>query len=344
MKISFSTTKQQDAGIENNVRLPYAAARRVFPKIRWVLILLIVSSPIIMLLGKIVLAWIFVTSPGTLWLEKKIINTTEAGTVAKIFTQTGDITGPDSVLLRVKRKIPENRLEQIALLEAERDAAAKGLTVEQAAPSGGNSEELQLARQRVAYYEQVRNNTKWLLAQGAATKAEMDLAENSLREAKAAMAAHGAAPSSPAVNPVRAAQVEQSITALKKLTEESYDIKAGQDGIVNSLFVSDGQSFSAGEPLAVIVNTSKVHIVTFVDPKDYKKMNIGTVATVKILGTGRKIKAVVEQSPVAADNVPSGISDKFYPATLRGVQIFLKVLDPLPAEETIEGLPVTVEW
>lgn len=352
MRVTFSSNKKIDATVENNVKLPYAAAKRAFPQIRWLLVLIIVGSPFVMLLGKILLDWIFVTSPGTIWLEKTTINSIEAGTVEKVLYHRGDVANPDTVMFRVKRKIPENRIEQIALLEAERDAANNG--IDSAPPIVGVKDisgELQLARQSVAYYEQERNNTKWLMDQGAATRAEMGIAENKLREAKASLTAlisASAVPvinnAAPAVNPMRVAQVEQSIKSLKKMTEEFFDIRSGPGGKVNSVFVSEGQSFSAGEPLAVVVNTEQVHITTYVDPKDFKMINIGTVATVKILGTGRKIKAVVEQPPVVADNVPSGISEKFYPVTMRGVQIFLKVLEPLQEEETIEGLPVVVEW
>jgi multidrug resistance efflux pump len=354
MRISFTSNKKNDATIENNVKLPYAASKRVFPKIRWILILIMVSSPFIMLLGKILLDWLFVTSPGMIWLEKKTINSIEAGTVEKVFYHKGDMASPDTVMFRVKRRIPENRMEQIALLEAERDAANMGMKSENASPvvrSRDISDEIQLAYQSVAYYEQVRGNTKWLMDQGAATRAEMDVAENRLREAKAslmALTSSSAIPAinsaAPAVNPVRIAQVEQSIKSFKKMTGEFLDIKSGQGGKVNSILVSDGQSFSAGEPLAVIANTEQVHIITYVDPADFKKINIGTIATVKMLGTGRKIKAVVEQPSVVADNVPSGISEKFYPITMRGVQTFLKVTDPLQEEEMIEGLPVVVEW
>lgn len=350
MKISFSTDKKTDAAVENNVRIPYAATRRVFPKFRWILILVLVSSPFILLLGKILLDWLIVTSPGTIWLEKKTINSIEAGTVDKVFYHKGDVTEPDTVLFRVKRRIPENRKEQIALLEAERDAASKGSANGYiSVPSAGWSEELELAKQSAAHYEQVRNDTKWLFDRGAATRAEMDAAENKLRDAKAAVAAltsgraSAADNAASASNAARSAQVDQSIASLKKMTEEFFDIKAGLGGKVSSVFVSDGQSFAAGEPLAAIVNTNEVHVVAYVDPKDFKKMTIGTVATVKMLGTGRNFKAVVEQPPVVADNMPSGISEKLYPVTMRGVQIYLKVLEPLQ-EEAIEGLPVVVEW
>lgn len=354
MRVSFTSNKKTDAAVENNVRLPYAASKRVFPKVRWILILLIVSAPFIMLLGKFILDWIFVTSPATVWMEKKTINSLEAGTVEKVFYHKGDMVSSDTVMFRVKRKIPENRVEQLALLEAEHDAAIKGAASESVLPvtgTSGISDEIQLANQSVAYYEQARNNTKWLMEKGAATKAELDLAENKLREAKASVAALTAKSATTAVsaatssvNSVRIAQIEQSINALKKLTEEVLDIKAGQGGKISSIFVNDGQSYSAGEPLAVIVNTEQVHVVTYVDPKDFNKINTGTVAKVKIPSSGRKIKALVEQPPVLADNVPSGISEKIYPTSTRGIQVFLTVLDPLQEQEKIDGLPVVVEW
>lgn len=354
MRVSFSLNKKNDPATANNVKVPYGTSKRVFPRIRWIVILLFVASPFIMFLGKIALDWIFVTSPGTIWMEKKTINSIEPGTVEKVFYHRGDMVTPDTVILRVKRKIPESRMEQVALLEAERDAAHLGLTVENAPAAvhtRDNSNGLQLAQQGVVYYEELRDNTKRLMGQGAATRAEMNEAENKLREAKASLAmlaSPAVTPTinsaAPGVNPVRIAQVEQSINSLKKMTEEFFDIKVEQGGKVNSIFVSDGQSFSAGESLAILADTQQVHIVTYVEPNDYKKINIGTVATVKIIGTGRKIKAIVEQPPVIADNVPSGISEKLYPVTMRGVQIFLKVIDPLQEEEEIEGLPVVVQW
>ncbi|HWR38447.1 MAG TPA: HlyD family efflux transporter periplasmic adaptor subunit [Patescibacteria group bacterium] len=346
MKISFSTNKKQDAAIENSVKLPYAAAKRVFPRVRWLLILVVVAAPFLLFMGKILLDWLFVTSPGTIWLDKRTINSSEAGTVEKVFYHKGDMAEPDTVMFRVKRKIPENRIEQIAFLEAERDAAKMG----NAGVARSGSAGIELAQQSVAYYEKIRDNAKFLFDQGAATKAELDAAENKAREAKTSwlmMASAAAAPadsSVPAAGAVRMAQVEQSLHSLKKMTEEFVDIKSGQGGKVNSVAVSEGQSFAAGEPLAVVADADQIHIVTYVDPNEFKKISIGTVATVKILGTDRKIKAVVEQPPVVVDNIPNGISAKFYPVNMRGVQIFLKVLAPLQPEETIEGLPVVVEW
>lgn len=354
MRVSFSSNKKNDAAIENHVRLPYGASKRVFPKFRWMLIWLIVGSPFLFLIGKIAMDWLFVTSPGTIVLEKKTINSIEAGTVEKVFYHKGDMVELNAAIFRVKRKISENRMEQIALLEAERDAAIKGTAAANVLPvTGGRvvTEEMQLIRQNVSYYEQVRNDTKWLMEKGAATRAEMDAIENKLREAKASLAAIQATPlktadnmPTPTVNSARITQLEQSIKALRTMNEEFFDVKASQKGKVSYLFVNDGQSFYAGDPLAVIVDTEQVRILTYVDPKDYRKIHVGTAAIVKIPGTGRKISAVVEQPPVIADNVPNGISEKIYPNSMRGIQVFLKVLDPLQEQETIEGLPVVVEW
>ncbi|MBP2651344.1 MAG: multidrug resistance efflux pump-like protein [Firmicutes bacterium] len=355
MKVSFSSNKRSDSTIENNVKVPYGAAKRVFPKVRWMIILLLIGSPFIILIGKILLDWAFVTSPGTIWLEKRTINSIEAGTVEKVFFQKGDMVGPDTVIFRVKRKIQENRREQIALLEAEREAAINGGASEgkvASAEVSGSSEQLELVKQSIAYYETMCNDTRRLMEQGAATRAEVDAAENKLRETKASLAAINAASAkalvnnqaTPTVNPMRISQIEQSIKALKSMTEEFFDIKTGQGGKVSSILVNDGQSFSAGEPLAIIVNTESAHIMTYVDPKDLKKTDIGTAAIVKLPGSNRKIKAVVEQPPVVADNVPNGISEKIYPTSMRRVQVFLKLLEPLQEEETIDGLPIVVEW
>jgi multidrug resistance efflux pump len=238
----------------------------------------------------------------------------------------------------------------MALLEAERSAAAGKLPNDNAlaaAQMNNVTAEMQLAQQSVDYYQKVCDDTRRLVEQGAATKAEMDAAENKLREAKASLAAHAAssANSAPlAQNSARIGQIDQSLNSLQKISEEYFELKSAQGGKVGSVYVADGQSFAAGEPLAVLLNTEQVHIVTYVDPSDYKKITLGTVATVKILGTDRKIKAVAEEPPLLADNVPKGISEKVYPITMRGIQVFLKVMEPLQENEMIDGLPVEVSW
>ena len=65
---------------------------------------------------------------------------------------------------------------------------------------------------------------------------------------------------------------------------------------------------------------------------------------VKILSSKRKVKAVVEKVPIQAELVPKGISESLYPTSMRGIQVILKINEPLHSDEFIDGLPVTVIW
>lgn len=330
MKISFSSKKTSEGGSENNIKVPYGAAKRVAPKLRWILILLLVATPFILFLGKICWDWFFITSPGMVWMEPITVNAVESGTIEKINFKRGDLVKNSDKIFEAKRKLPDSRLETIAMLEAERDAGNK--------LSNTPNQQLGVLWQNVAYYEQARNKIQSLVSKGAATKAELDLAENSLREARVLLS------TAQMLNPLRAEQVEQSIEKLKGITKETFEISPTKTARISSILVAEGQSFSAGEPLAVIVDPSKIHIVTYVDPHDFEKIEVGKVATIKIIGSGRKIKATVEQTPVLADDVPGGISEKLYPVTMRGIQVFLKPAEELREDESIEGLPVTVNW
>lgn len=90
------------------------------------------------------------------------------------------------------------------------------------------------------------------------------------------------------------------------MTEEVIDIKSGRGGKVNLIFVSEGQNFFAGESLAVVVDTEQVHIiVTYVDPKDFKKIDIGTITNSEKEPTEQDEKLdMLSSNASRRDNVP----------------------------------------
>ena len=118
MKISFSNNKNSDATVKNNIKIPYGNAKRIFPQLKWWLVLIVIALPFVYFSGKIISEWLFVRSPGTIYLEKVVVNANEGGTIESIAGKRGDMIAPNSLLLTYKKIIPTGRLEQIALLEA----------------------------------------------------------------------------------------------------------------------------------------------------------------------------------------------------------------------------------
>lgn len=184
------------------------------------------------------------------------------------------------------------------------------------------------------------------MAKGAATRAEFEQVNAKYNELKAALAGADVEPvAAPVVtNEVRKMQVEDSIKSLTKLLDNNGNIITGIGGQINSILVNEGQTFSTGEPLVILTKTENVYVSVYVEPKDFKKISIGTEAKVKILGTNRTVNAVVVEQPISASTVPTGISNNIYPNAMRGINVFLKITENLTPEEIVDGLPVVVEW
>lgn len=312
MKVSFKSAKETNNTAENNVNIIYSAGKRNFPKIRWYLLLFVLFIPFISLVGKVIYEVVYISSPGIITTDKKIVNFHETGIVEKVFVKSGDEVVKDTVLLTIKRNNPTAK-QQIAVFEGE------------AATDGETSAVL---AQNVAYWEDILAKTKWLYERNSATMADVNHAHNQLLQAKQAAAGSRG----------------RNVNALKKYVDETFEIKAGSDGRIDIVNVAAGQNFAAGEPLAIIAEDNNPYVITYIAPQDYAKVNIGKTVKVKILGSGRICEAIVEKSPVQASAVPNGISDTFYPITMKGVQVWLKFTEPLTKTENIDGLPVKVEW
>ena len=187
MKISFSNNKNSDATVKNNVKIPYGDARRIFPQLKWWLVLIIIALPFVYFSGKIINEWLFVRSPGTIFLEKVIVNSSEPGTVEPIAGKRGDIIAPNGLVLSFKKVIPTGRIEQIALLEAEKNALSQG-SVSTAISGGKNYQQIAAISSSVNYYEKLRNDTAALMEKGAATRAEFEQVNAKYNELKATLA------------------------------------------------------------------------------------------------------------------------------------------------------------
>ena len=77
LKVSFSTTKAKDSTMENHIKVPYSAGKRNFPQIKWMGILILIFLPFLYLIGQILWANIFTTSPGMIYLDRQVINSPE---------------------------------------------------------------------------------------------------------------------------------------------------------------------------------------------------------------------------------------------------------------------------
>ena len=86
----------------------------------------------------------------------------------------------------------------------------------------------------------------------------------------------------------------------------------------------------------------KPSVVAYLDPKYAKYALAGRTATVKLPG-GNAIKATVREDANLSKRLPADLSS---PISSRDLMILVKLdfLGPIPAEKSIDGMPVSMRY
>ncbi|MCE5201713.1 MAG: HlyD family secretion protein [Synergistaceae bacterium] len=343
MKVSFSPAHKKNPEIKDGVRIPYAASKRGRAKLLWWSILFIVFLPFAILLGHIFAGWIFASSPGIISMEKYPVRTPENGLVVEMLVKSGSEVVAGAPVARIKRVNTPERLEQLALMKAEREVLVSSVGRKYNPVPHLST---RLVDETILYFEKEADTMRSLMNAGAATRAEVDQAEAQLRSAKAERQSIIASRVSVTVEKgteERIAYLNKSISYLEGLAGSSFDVAAQRTGRVQSIEFSVGQNVSAGEELMWLSDPSTAQAVVYVAPEDFGNVKPGAKATVVIPGTGRRIDAEVEEMPITAQNAPNGLGDSFL-SNLRSIKVCLNFKEPLLPEELVDGLPLKVNW
>ncbi len=112
MRVSFTGGSSKAPDIKNGVKVPYGAAKRKSRTLRWVLVLIILTSPIIYLAGRIVSEQISPSSYGVVFAQKHTVNLGEAGFVADLCCKEGDLISAGDTLMLVQNEITHGLSEE----------------------------------------------------------------------------------------------------------------------------------------------------------------------------------------------------------------------------------------
>lgn len=273
MKIKFSSTKHERPEVDQGVRVPYAAARRAFPKVRWYLILSLVLSPFVYLGGSALWGGNLVKAPGLVELAQAEIRAPISGRVATVRVAVGNTVKTGDVLLAFTTS---GEAGQRQLLEAQIDSArgpSVGADVTQTIAALADT---MAAAQRVVAQRLDRlKKMEFLVAQGAATEAEISLAraqwqesELSYKRARADWVARREASAPPNDSERRSALARlQNEQALLEQAQADRVIKAQQPGTVMSIDVRPGDFVEQGGNLVTIREQGEPFVTVYLDPK-----------------------------------------------------------------------------
>lgn len=362
MKITFKTPYQQEPERIGGVKIPYAKGKRAAARWRWYIIVLIVTSPLLFLLIKILLSYLIVTAPGYLSLEKVPINSNSTGIVSKILISAGTEVTDKQPLVQLYSPVLQEKdlILKTEIVGLEKDQLAKEDKKQTTVlPTWENylEEQYQLALQRVKYQEKHLNDVQFLKKQGAATQAELREAEAAYQSAllalspskrdyfeyKARLRQLLQEPAAPVdieyqqrlkLLQVKQDAIEDQIARLEQ--------RAPYAGRILEIVAVEGQSVNPGSLLMVLGRMEKPSVQCYLDPKYAKYAKKGSQAKITF-PDGSVEKVVVRQDARLVKRLPADLAAPIGTRDLL-LLVFLEFQEQIPVEKRVDGLPVTVSF
>jgi multidrug resistance efflux pump len=333
MKISFLKGNQKGAGMNNGMKVPYGAGRRVFPQLRWILVMLLATSPIHFFVLRAVYDALHVETRGVLLSETVTIHPFSDGVIDTVLVRPWMKVDSGAILLQYR---PVGRWGVVQNVPVGVDlGAVRALYTEQASVDRSIAlaqKELRLARDRLS-------GILWLQAREAATEAEVAGARLRVIQAEAQMEQLNLRKD---LIVGRLAEDRRTV----KLESAAFDTKvmrATCSGLVLIARAETGRTIRADEDIFVIEKSPTRYFVSaMLDPKDIGLAMPGRKAKV-VLSNGRKLRAIVSDMGPFID---STIIDPLE-AVRRGdrqLQVTIDLMDSLPADARLSGLPVRVRY
>lgn len=349
MKIQFQKAEKDPTTI-HGVKVPYTSAKRKSVQWRWYLILLIVSSPLLFFLYKMVLSYLVVTAQGYISLDKVSINSTSKGVMEALYVETGQEVKAGT---RIAQLYAPELEAQKQTLEAELASLVNQQPLPEKAQAQLLRSRIELAKQVLDYQDDYLKTMLFLFDQGAATLAELTDARERQSKAQAdyddALFAHSAFSERQThaglLPGMRYEADRKRIEAHLKSLEES-KLRLAQmvpySGKVLDVLAAPGEVLSPGVPIVLLGRSGQASVVCYLDPKYSKYARNGRTAVVK-LPDGITLNAVVRENANLAKRLPADLSS---PIGSRDLMLFVNLafLDPLPSDQWVDGLPVSVRF
>ena len=178
MKINYDR-KRREPTHEGKMRVPYAPAKRSLSNLKWRLTLLLVLSPFIYFLGKVILALFVAPSSGFVILDTHQYQSPADCKVKEIFVDIGSVVDAGMPIVTFADFELDQEIEEVTIRIDDIDQINNGST------STGSylRKQLLFARESLAQRKKVHGDIQFLFRQGAATIAELNTAKNQLNEA-----------------------------------------------------------------------------------------------------------------------------------------------------------------
>ena len=347
MKVRFD--QKRDPAVSRGMRVSYGAARRQVPRLRWFIIALLVTSPILYFGWTILRGGLVVDAPGVLHYETVKFGAVVSGVVRDVHVEENDPVTSGMLLVELGNAELSARVEHLSE-ELERLAA------EQEIYRGRAERRLRAAEREIDSLEQLlASQQQWLsevqrLSQiGAATSRERLQVEAQRQETNARLldANNRLQDAERTVDEGDAAlrQREQQMRLERDLSRNTMRflaVRADIDGDVVDLEVEPGDTVGPGTTLLTVARESEPRVTAYLRPRDGRFARKGAPVRVE-LPDGATLRGEITERPRLTGQVPAGIQRALGDGNAN-LMVRVQLDDTVPEAMAVHRLPLTVEF
>ena len=332
MKIRFNSDKERNPTQDGGLKVLYAPGKRGAFRLRWYLILLLISSPLLWVFGRLGVGYLRVEAPAQIEVPVVELRAREAGTVAELLVKAGDHVQPGQRLLSLDNPEWRLRIQQLQ----------PGETPVSASPS---SEALQLQQRAIELARQRVSQVQALLVQGAATRGELLSAQaelNSQQQVLLDLQARLRAQRSQAEgDPLQLLREDRERQWLQSRLD-GLQFTASEEGRVAEVLVSVGENVGPGTLLLRLERSAEPLLLIYLEPRFAGYAEPGHPLEVR-MPDGSWRSARVLQAADSARRLPAGMQKPFTVSQM-GLLVPAEFEQPLPPLWRVDQLPLKVRF
>lgn len=332
MKIRFNSDKERNPTQDGGLKVLYAPGKRGAFRLRWYLILLLISSPLLWVFGRLGVGYLRVEAPAQIEVPVVELRAREAGTVAELLVKAGDHVQPGQRLLSLDN--PEWRLRIQQLQPGEVPVA-----------SSPSTEALQLQQRAIELARQRVNQVQALLAQGAATRGELLNAQAELNTQQQVLldlqARLRAQRSQAEGDPLQLLREDRERQWLQSRLD-GLQFTASEEGRVAEVLVSIGENVGPGTLLLRLERSAEPLLLIYLEPRFAGYAEPGHPLEVR-MPDGSWRSARVLQAADSARRLPAGMQKPFTVSQM-GLLVPAEFEQPLPPLWRVDQLPLKVRF
>ncbi|CEK10521.1 HlyD family secretion protein [Legionella hackeliae] len=323
----------------------YGSGRLTPPKLRWFLLVLLISLPLLFLIGKLIKEYVFVSFSGLVVFDTFTIRAPDAGYIESLTVRTGQQINSGAPLLHFKSPTLELKLQYLQKERLLLKSLIQQFSLENYKPFDTMltiaSQDIQTSRE---VYERFKNYMKngdmselqleearknFVSAQRVFSNLQKEIIDIKLRNKTTLEVSYQR----------KLREIDSKIKQLEE-KQKYFMIRANKAGTIMQINTYNNEFVASGQRLLSIVTKENLRIMAFIEPQYLDKIYLGKKVSITF-PDGESVPGKIVNTPRYAEMLP--LSEINPMATRQNKLIaIIEPLTAIPKEYQVFGIPVKV--